>query len=379
MDEIALGQKLTDDEAMALAMHIAKKGLGFVSPNPAVGCVILDNTGSLLAHGYHEKYGEAHAEINALKKVSSKQLIGARMFVTLEPCAHHGKTPPCAEAIAKLPLSEVIFGIYDPNPLVKGKGASIIQTAGIKATHYAKEQEALERVCEHFLRNMRAQLPFVSIKCATSLDGKLALKSGQSKWITGAEARLEGHFLRATHDAILVGVNTFLADDPSLDVRHPSFPDKRNRVLVLDLQGQGIDKLSSAKLLESHAPEEIFWVIPTEVNSSTLDGLGVKTLRVPTLTGTPTLDLKTLKEDLWNLGIRSILVEGGAGTISEFINQKAADRLFLFTAPIIVGEQSGLSWTAGVHSIDNLTHSIALSPLEMTTFGKDSLFTARFL
>jgi diaminohydroxyphosphoribosylaminopyrimidine deaminase/5-amino-6-(5-phosphoribosylamino)uracil reductase len=379
MVEIKIGQKLTDQEAMALAMSVARKGLGWVSPNPAVGCTILDNNNCLLSFGYHEKHGGPHAEINALKGLTAESLVGARVFVTLEPCAHHGKTPPCAEALAKLPLKEVVFGLHDPNPLVQGKGAKIIRDAGITATHYNREQGALENACEHFLKNMRAQLPFVSIKVAASLDGKIALKNGQSQWITGPEAREETHFLRASHDALLVGVSTFLIDNPSLNIRHKEFPSKPNSAVVLDPNGRGIDRISGSKLLASHRPEEIFWVVESSVNTQKLDDQGVNVIKASTLSSTNTLSLAEVKVHLWKHSIRSLLVEGGGATISAFINQKAADRIYLFQAPMIIGNTSGVSWASALTPIYSLQESVQLSPFEMSSFGKDLLLTARFL
>ncbi|MEY4615810.1 MAG: bifunctional diaminohydroxyphosphoribosylaminopyrimidine [Pseudomonadota bacterium] len=379
MDEVKIGQKLTDSQAMTLAMKQARKGLGSVSPNPPVGCVILDEKGCLLSLGFHEKFGGAHAEVNALNGLTSDQLEGARVFVTLEPCAHHGKTPPCAEALAKLPLAEVIFGLYDPNPLVKGKGAALIEAAGIKTSHYASDQESLEAVCEHFLKNMRSQQPFVSIKCASSVDGKLALKNGLSKWITGAEARIEGHFLRATHDAILVGVGTFLSDNPSLDVRHPNFTGKTNKVLVVDPKGIGINKLATSKILATHQPENVYWVVSPNANTESLAQHRLKIIKTPYLPGTEEIDLQKLKSEIWSLGFRSLLVEGGGETISSFINQKAADRMYLFVAPIIIGETSGVAWASKLNSISTLSQAVALSPFELSSAGKDSLLTARFL
>ncbi len=379
MVEVKIGQPLTDQEAMALAMKVARKGLGWVSPNPAVGCTILDNNNCLLSIGYHEKCGGPHAEINALKGLTMESLRGARVFVTLEPCAHHGKTPPCAEALAKLPLKEVIFGLYDPNPLVQGKGADVIRAAGIIATHYNHEQDKLESVCEHFLKNMRAQLPFVSIKVAASLDGRIALKNGQSQWITGPEAREETHFLRAYHDAMLVGVNTFLIDNPSLNIRHKDFPSKANKAVILDPKGRGIDKISGSNLLANHRPSEVFWVVGNTINTQRLEAMGINIIKATALPNSNALSLPEVKTHLWKHGIRSILVEGGGATISSFINQKAADRIYLFQAPMIIGCPNGLSWASELVSIDSLKDSVKLSPFEMSSLGKDLLLTAHFL
>lgn len=379
MDEVIIGSPLTDIEAMNLAIQEAQKGLGWVSPNPAVGCVILDNKNCLLSKGYHKRYGGPHAEINALNGLSRDSLTGARVFVTLEPCAHHGKTPPCAEALAGLPLQEVLFGIIDPNPLVQGKGADYIRSAGIKVTHFNHDPEALEKSCEHFLKNIRAKEPFVSLKIASSLDGKIALHNGLSQWITGEPARQTAHFLRATHDAILIGVSTFLIDDPSLSIRHPDFPDKPYRVLVLDPKGRGLEKLANSKLLNSHSPQQITWITGETTSTKVLSEIGIQSLQIPYCDGADSLDLKILTKELWKIGVRSLLVEGGGVTLSAFIEQKIADRLYLFIAPLIIGEKNGIGWSSNISAISKLTESISLSALNSYQEGKDLLLTARFL
>jgi diaminohydroxyphosphoribosylaminopyrimidine deaminase/5-amino-6-(5-phosphoribosylamino)uracil reductase len=360
MDEVIRGQTLSDQQAMQLALKWAKKGWGHVSPNPAVGCCIVDSNNGFLSVGYHQRYGEAHAEVNALKGLTPYQLQGARVFVTLEPCAHYGKTPPCAETLAKLPIKEVIYGILDPNPMVAGKGLELIRNAGIKVTQHKGQEAALESVCEHFLKNMRIHLPFVSIKVATSLDGQMALQNGQSQWITGPGARQEGHLLRATHDALLVGVGTFLADNPSLTIRHPEFPDKSNQVVVIDPNGRGLKNLPLSKLYRDHSPNAITWVTSEKTDPKPFQDLGVRVIQCPLFKKSQQLDLWVLLEKLWLHQIRSVLVEGGAATIGAFLNQKAADRLYLFMAPLIIGSASGLNWSSTLQSIDKLSEAVQL-------------------
>lgn len=379
MADLLKGHKLTDSEAMTLAIAQSQKGLGWVSPNPAVGCVLLDNKNCLLSTGYHEKFGGPHAEINALNKLSEKELTGARVFVTLEPCAHQGKTPSCALALSKLPIAEVIFGLYDPNPLVQGKGTEIIKNAGIKITQFDQDLVELEETCEHFLQNMREQVPFVTLKVATSLDGKLALKNGMSQWITGSESRQESHFLRAINDVILVGVNTFLIDNPSLNIRHNSFPDKKNKVAILDPNGRGFEKIKSSNLYANHKPENIIWVSKNDIKTDDLNHLGIHIIKVPSIPESDDLNLKFLLSELWKINVKSILVEGGASTISSFLNQKICNRLSLFMAPIIIGEKSGIDWTSNLNSITELQQSVPLNSFKVKPMGKDLLLTARFL
>jgi diaminohydroxyphosphoribosylaminopyrimidine deaminase / 5-amino-6-(5-phosphoribosylamino)uracil reductase len=361
---------LSDDEAMALAIREAKKGAGFVSPNPAVGCVILDKQARLLSVGHHQRYGEAHAEINALGNLRRDQLEGARLFVTLEPCAHQGKTPSCAKKLASLPLKEVIYGLVDPNPLVSGQGAALIEKAGIKATLFDKLQTDLQESCEHFLINMREKSPFVSVKVASSLDGMLAHISGESKWITGEKARSFAHYLRAVHDATLVGKNTVLKDDPQLNVRHPRFPAKKNKVVVLDSKGEILGH-RNLKIFSTHKKEDLFLITHKKGLTSDL----CTPIYLPPFKDNAAF-LKALLTKLGGLGISSVLVEGGAETISSFINNKKAHRLYLFQAPILIGSRTGKSWSEQV-TIASMNQRIHLLNAKVRKIGSDLLISGR--
>ncbi len=378
-----LGEHLTDDQAMNLAMLEAEKGAGFVSPNPMVGCVILDSHGRFLSKGYHKIFGGPHAEINALEGLSLEQLESARVFVTLEPCAHEGKTPSCAKALARLPLKEVIYGLVDPNPLVAGSGANIISEAGIKTTLYNKNHENLEEVCEHFLMNFRSQRPFVSVKIASSLDGQLGLKTGESKWITGEVSRQKSRYLRAIHDVTVVGKNTLLMDDPQLNIRHDNFPEKENKILILDSTGECL-KFPGLRIFETHRPENIFVAVSdsmnhaegpaenkTERDSSSLAQV-LKVQRHPQ----GGLNLNELLRKLWKLGVKSVFVEGGAQAVSSFIEQKEAHRLYLFQAPILLGANSGKPWSEGV-SIKKMSDRISLKNPKIQRLESDLLITGR--
>jgi diaminohydroxyphosphoribosylaminopyrimidine deaminase/5-amino-6-(5-phosphoribosylamino)uracil reductase len=188
---------LTPNEAMKLAIEEAARGAGFVAPNPLVGCVILSRDGALIGRGHHERIGEGHAEVRALESVADvSQLNAAQVFVTLEPCAHQGRTPSCAEALAKLPIASVTYGLEDPNPLVAGKGAEILRAAGKTVQIFGGLKTELEEACEIFLMNMREKRAFVALKAAASLDGKIALPDGSSQWITGEESRAHVQSLR---------------------------------------------------------------------------------------------------------------------------------------------------------------------------------------
>jgi diaminohydroxyphosphoribosylaminopyrimidine deaminase/5-amino-6-(5-phosphoribosylamino)uracil reductase len=377
MTSPALGTLLSDEQAMRLAIEEARRGAGFVSPNPQVGAVVLDSQNRLLSKGYHQKYGGPHAEVNALQGLSPEQLKGARIFVTLEPCAHEGKTPSCAKMIAKLPVKEVVYGLVDPNPLVAGQGADIVRGAGIQARLFldsvTPEQRAqweadLEEVCEHFLMNFRRQLPFVSLKVASSLDGQMGLKNGESKWITGAEAREHGHYLRATHDAILVGKNTVLLDDPKLDVRHPRFPGKLNKLVILDTQGECL-KNSKLQIFAHHKPENIF-VVTGNVKTQT------SLAQTISMNRNSSEFLHQLLTKLWGSGVKSVLVEGGAQVLSSFISQEQAHRLYLFQASVLLGASSGKAWSEGVN-IGSMSGRIPLKQPRTQGMGPDLLITGR--
>jgi diaminohydroxyphosphoribosylaminopyrimidine deaminase/5-amino-6-(5-phosphoribosylamino)uracil reductase len=372
MDEVML----TDYQAMELAIAEAQKGAGLVSPNPQVGCVVLSAAGKLLSKGYHQKYGEAHAEVNALRGLSSEQLKGARVFVTLEPCAHEGKTPSCAKAIAQLPVKEIIFGLIDPNPQVAGLGAKILMAAGIKATEYQGPlKESLEEVCEHFLVNFRERRPFISVKVASSLDGRMALHTGESKWITGEGARRHAHYLRATHEATLVGQGTLEVDNPSLDIRHPDFPGKKNKVMVL--LGKKYSHLRPLELnvLKTHKVDEVFFLAKATEGYSRLKIDSNGTLVQPQ-------EPQFFNKNLTQVGVdsesgpSSILIEGGSQVLSSFIREKRADRLYVFQAPILLGAKDSKTWTEGIR-IDSMSSKISLRNPQVQRFGSDILITGR--
>lgn len=378
---IAVGQPLSEFQAMSLAIAEAYKAAAFVSPNPLVGAVVLDAENKFLAVGHHEVYGGPHAEVNALKGLPLERLKGAKVFVTLEPCAHEGKTPSCAKMLAQLPIAEVIFGLVDPNPLVAGQGAKILEDAGIKATNYSSSflntefdlRDQLEEVCEVFLRNFRDKKIFVAVKVAQSLDGKVALVNNQSKWITSPESRFYGHYLRAVYDATMVGTGTFLADDPSLNVRLPNL-EKKNKVVLVDSKASLSLKFKDSKLIQTHHPENIFWLISEDLanHAEILAAKDFVTI-VPVKLKSGHVDLEKALAKLFDLGIRSILVEGGPGLVSSFLSEKLLQKLFVFIAPKILGQ--GKSWSESLQLFD-MTEAIELKNRRVLNFGPDILMVA---
>lgn len=369
--------KLSPQQAMKTAIQEATKGAVRVSPNPLVGAVVLDVEGNFLASGYHEFYGGPHAEVNALKNIPVEQLRGATVFVTLEPCAHEGKTPSCAKMMAGLPLKKVVFGLVDPNPLVAGQGAAILQAAGIETevfsdTHPEFRSE-LEEVCEAFLWNFRQKKVFVSLKIAQSLDGQVGLKTGESKWITNEKSREYAHYLRACHDATLVGRGTVHTDNPSLNIRHPQIQ-KENRVVVIDPRGTLLQEASQLQITRLHKPENVFWCVSASKYSAE-DLPFAKILKIRE-DGEGSLDLEDLLQNLWNQGLRSVMIEGGPHTAVKFLKSGLVNRLYLFTAPVVVGSEGGRSWTEGL-SISEMRERLVLTNPKITPFGVDILTTGR--
>lgn len=362
---------LAPEQAMLMAIEAGTKGRGFVSPNPLVGCVILDRNHEFLASGYHARVGEAHAEINALKQITDlKKLEGAHVYVTLEPCAHQGRTPSCAHALAALPIASVIYGIEDPNPLVSGQGAEILKAAGKKVVLFDGLKDELEELAEIFLTNMRKQRPFVGVKVASSLDGRIALADGTSQWITGEAARSHVQFLRGNYDTILTGAGTVLKDNPKLTSRDPLFAEKPQRLVILDPDGETLSHLSELNVSQVRNPDDLFVI--------TRPGLGVyktamaKILEVPI--GPNGFDLLELLRTLKDHRMESVFVEAGGYTVSRFLKFNLVDRLYLFMAAKILGE--GMSWTEGL-KLRSLAETPQLRKIRVQTFGEDLLLTAR--
>lgn len=351
-----------------MALQEAKKGAPYVSPNPLVGCVIVDKNHRVLATGYHAKYGQAHAEADALKKLKSEQLQNATVYVTLEPCAHEGKTPSCAKALAKLPIKKVVYGLQDPNPLVSGQGAEILRQAGIEAVEYqgGPLKAQFENICEVFLKNFRQKKIFVAAKVASSLDGQIALKNGESRWITGPQSREKVHELRSYYDAVLIGRNTIEVDDPLLDIRHPQIK-KENFLVILDSSSSLLKKIESGKkfrFLEARPQQKIIFAVKTVSSNSSYVQVSFQ-------------NLEFLHEQLWGLGLRSLFIEGGAQTYSSYLQAGLIDRLHLFIAPSIIGAQNGLSWT-NLFQTSELAQKLVLSSVESEKLGSDFYISGKF-
>ncbi len=333
---------------MARAIRLARQGFGFVSPNPMVGCVILDSSGRVLSEGYHAKCGEAHAEAMALGQIKdSSRLKGAHVIVTLEPCAHEGRTPSCAKALAKTSIGKVTYGLTDPNPQVSGKGCEILKAAGIQVEKFKSLQLELEEICEAFLVNQRKGRPFYACKVATSLDGQTALGNGESQWITNPRARKMGQWLRGGYDAVLTGSGTIMADNPQLNCRFDRFKDKPQNLVVLDPKGRILENFLKFRFQEIRPPESILLIT---AKSGLKAPKGVRLAVLPQLQGV--FNSSDLHKILLENSIFSVYVEAGAFTIGEFLNNSLVDRLYLFLGNQILGQGQSWSKSLNLKSLD---------------------------
>lgn len=349
------GTPLTDEQAMQLAFAVAWQGLGRVSPNPLVGAVAVDASGRFLACGAHRVYGGPHAEVDMLQRIvaagATERLDGATIFVTLEPCAHHGKTPPCAEALARLPIARVVYACQDPNPQVNGRGELRLRNAGIKADAAPSFGDICTTLNMPFLSLLKNRRPYVAIKIATTLNGAVARHGARKVWITGERARAYGHFLRGRYDAILVGSQTVLLDNPSLSMRHPRIPGRNPKRIILDPDLEVAGTSAADIALLQFAPTDVFWIIAAGREWTreqqrflvALRGLGVHIVEVPLLSDQQ-FDLNNFLQQIMSMGVHSILVEGGAKTAQSFVAANLADHLHLFQAPVIWGGDDLVLW-----------------------------------
>lgn len=336
---------MSDYHYMRHALALARRGLGRVAPNPSVGCVLVNAEGHVVGRGWTKPGGRPHAEAVALDQ-AGPAADGATAYVTLEPCAHHGKTPPCADALASAGVTRVVAALEDPDPRVSGKGFHILRAAGISVTTGICGDEAT-RLNAGFLRVVKQGRPLVTLKIAQSLDGHTAMASGESQWITGERARRVGHVLRAQNDAILIGIGTALTDDPLLSCRIAGLEDRSPLRIVLDSQLR-LDAQSKLAASARAIPTLVFTTATTA--GEALRNKGVEVLRVMNDShGRP--DLAVILAALARRGITRLLVEGGATVAASFFDAGLVDRIECFTAPIVIG-------AAGRGAIDALRFSI---------------------
>ena len=360
----------SDKFYMARAVKLAEKGAGYTSPNPMVGAVlVLNNT--VISDGYHKRFGGPHAEVEALSSVSG-DLGRATLYVTLEPCCHHGKTPPCTDLILKKKVGRVVVGIQDPNPKVGGKGIELLKNNGIEVVCGVLEDECrdLNRAFFHWISTGR---PWVTLKWAQSLDGRIAAATGHSQWISSEPSRERAHLLRALNDAVLVGVGTALNDDPELTVRLVEGKNPTRVVLDSDL------KLPlDSKLVTDLKDGPSTWIAtvgpPDPKKADLLESKGARVLPCPP-GPTGGVDIDHLLRKLGESQISSLLVEGGGRVISAFLRARAAQELVCFVAPIVMG--AGVE-AVGDLGVENVSRSVKIDSFRTRRSGADVMITGRF-
>lgn len=331
---------MSDLHHMRHALRLAERALGTAAPNPAVGCVIVSREGHIAGRGWTGRSGRPHAEAIALEQAGAAAR-GATAYVTLEPCAHHGHTPPCANALVEAGVARVVAAVEDPDPRVRGKGFAILRDSGVEVAAGLCGKEAAEQNAGFFMR-VREGRPLVTLKIAQSLDGKTATATGESKWITGEAARAYGHLLRARHDAILIGSGTALADDPELTCRLPGLEDRSPLRVVLDTRL----KLNDWSKLAQSAGTTPTLVFTTSEGGGSLAACGVEIAKIARdARGRP--DAAAVLKELGRRGITRLLVEGGATVHATLLDRGLADRLEIFRSPLVLG-------AAGRDGIDSL-------------------------
>ena len=354
-----------DEYYMKIALELAKKGDGKVSPNPLVGAVIVKD-GKIIGQGYHGKYGNNHAEVEAFNNINgnSKE---ATIYVTLEPCSHYGKTPPCVDRIISEGISRVVIGMIDPNPLVSGRSVEKLTKAGVEVEIGVLEEEC-KKLNEVFIKYILEKKPFVLMKWAMSLDGKISTVSGESKWITGEKARKDVHKLRKRLTGIMVGINTVLTDDPLLTCR---LEDGKNPIRII------VD--SNLRIpIESNIAKtaiEIKTIVATLIDVSeekvkALEKLGIKILKIKEKN--KKVDLEALILELGNMEIDSILLEGGSTLNFSALESGIVDKVRVYISPKIIGGKKAKTPIGG-KGIDSLKEAFNIKHMDLSVIGEDIL------
>ncbi len=362
----------SDHQYMSRAIQLARRGLYSTDPNPRVGCVIVKDD-VVLSEGWHQKAGQPHAEIealnNAIKNNASENVKGATCYVTLEPCAHHGRTPPCTESLVNAGIRKVIAAAIDPNPLVAGKGLQQLKEAGIETASGLMEAQATE-LNPGFAMRMQQGRPFVRCKLAMSLDGKTALSNGDSKWISSAESRMDVQKLRARSSAIMTGIGTVIADDPSMNVRLTESSEwaKHGRQPLRVILDSELEISPEAKILNVAGDVIIFHQSNNEDRQKQLENKGAELVTIDEARGADFLNqalnyLATKKE------INEILLETGSTLAGEMLQAGLIDELIIYIAPALLGQDAKDLFQLPL--LDNMSDRISLAFSDIRTIGKD--------
>ena len=354
---------MNDIDYMHKAQQLALKARGETSPNPLVGSVIVKGN-KVIAEGWHRRCGSDHAEIVALKK-AGKRARGLRMYVTLEPCHHYGRTPPCVDQIIQSGIKNVVIGMKDPNRSTNGKSIIKLRRAGIRVK-VGVLQKDLEVMNEAFVKYATKRMPYIAVKSAQSLDGKIATAKGHSQWITSEAARRFARGIRDEYDAILVGINTVLRDDPRLDGSKKA---KRLKKIILD---SSLKISPYARLFSGARSSDIFIVTTNKASRRKKEAFlkkGSHVIICPQRGGL--FDLKWLFKELAKREIMSVLVEGGAHVVGNALKEKLVDKMYIYIAPIILGDQNALSSVVGIN-IENVNKAIRLKKVTLKRIAEDT-------
>ena len=355
---------MNDEEFLRLAFDLAEIAEGDTSPNPLVGAVVVRD-GDIVGRGYHRRFGGPHAEVFALDE-AGERAEGATLYVTLEPCGHFGKTPPCAERIIEAGIVRVVASIEDPNPLVSGRGLATLRAAGIDV-EVGRLRDVAIRQNEIFLKYIQTGTPFVHLKLATSLDGRIATRTGDARWISGQPAQVLVHRWRRRHAAVLVGIGTVLADDPQLTVRH--VVGRQPVPIVLDARGR---LPLTARLLAGDRRPIVAAARVDPPRRVELESAGCRVWELPSEGGG--VDLTSLLTQLGGAGIDSVLVEGGGETAASLLAARLVDRVSFIIAPIVIGGRDAVPAVGGA-GIDRLAEAVALGDVTSEWVGSDLVYS----
>ena len=353
---------------MERALELARSGLGTTSPNPSVGAVVVKD-GVEVGCGFTSPPGRSHAEINALQQAGDLAL-GSSLYTTLEPCSIFGRTPPCTKAIIDAGVAQVHVAAIDPNPMISGSGCAELRSAGIEV-FVGEQAESAQALYEAFAKHIKTGIPFVSVKFAMSLDGKIAAASGDSKWVTGVESRSLVQQMRRECDAVLVGVNTVLADDPQLTARDPGgIPLPRQPLRVV--ADSNLRTPAAIRLL--HQPGSTIIATLTSPPDQRIDQLTQAGAEVLTLPTGPDgrVSLEALLVELGRRGVVSLLVEGGGALLGSLFDQGLVDKVFAFIAPVVIGGASAASPVEG-RGVESMAQALKIDRAEFTPVGPDWL------
>lgn len=351
---------------MSRALQLARKGLYTTDPNPRVGCVIVKG-GEVIGEGWHERAGEPHAEVHALRAAGNRAS-GATVYVTLEPCCHHGKTPPCSEALIKAQVTRVVVAMQDPHWRVAGQGLQQLRDADIEVETGVLETQA-KVLNPGFIKRMQTGRPYVRNKLAMSLDGRTAMASGESKWITSEAARRDVQRLRARSSAIVTGVGTVLADDPSMTVRLDDIEHQPLRVVV----DTHLSMPATARMLQQPGRTLVMTCSEDEAAKEALEQAGAEVVRLPFCNNT--VDMRAVLDTLGEMEVNEVLVEAGATLSGAMLQAGLIDELVIYVAPILMGDDArGLFRLPG---LETMQQKIGLDITDMRAVGKDWRITAR--